>query len=337
MIKNADYLLSIIIPTYNNAEFITPVLSSLLIELTEEVEIIIINDGSTDETDEKVTDFCRIAPMQQIKYIQQKNQGVAVARNVGLANASGKYIAFIDGDDLISPDYYNVLLPLLREEQYSLVEFDLTRDSSKLYRKESNAIADLKKEEIIISDNDYSALAPTFRASQWHLVNKIFHRNIIGNEKFAIDRRYEDLILIPFQYFKCHKILKIDVILYYYRVNLAGITENIRESDAENMFFAMRKMSDFIKYNDHLRTIATYMMVNCFLEGRKIIRKKKGFYTYSNEALDDIKSVLDTADLNVINKKVLKKMQYPMLDTFISKLNYQLLKIIKKPISNKEN
>jgi len=337
MIKKTDYLLSIIIPVYNNAELIATTLASLLVELTDEVEIIIINDGSTDNSDEKISEFCRNAPPLQVKYIQQENQGVSAARNTALENATGKYIAFVDGDDVISPDYYNILLPLLREEKYSLVKFNLTRESSKLYRKEIDVIADIKKEEIITSDNDFSALAPIFRASQWQVMNRIFHRDIIGNERFAVGRRYEDLVFTPFQYFKCHKILKIDTVLYYYRINTAGITENIRESDADNFFFAMRKMSDFIKDKDHLRTVATYMMVNCFLEGRKIIRKTKGFYIYNNEVLNDIKSVLDNGDLNVINKKVLKKMQHPMLDTFISKLNYQLLKIIKKPISNKGN
>jgi len=336
MIKNPDYLLSIIIPTYNNAEFINGTLASILVELTAEVEIIIINDGSTDETDEKIIAFCKNIPPLQIKYIQQENQGISITRNIGLANATGKYIAFVDGDDLISTDYYNVLLPLLREEKYDLVEFNLTRDQKKLYNNKITDATDIKKEEIIISDNNYSVLTPIFRASQWHLVNKIFHRNIIGNEKFESHRNYEDLILVPFQYIKCHKILKIEAKLYYYRINPAGITENIRENDADDIFFAMRKMSDFIKDKNHLRTIATYMMVNCFLEGRKIIRKKKGFYIYKNEVLSDIKSVLNNSDLSVISNKVLRKMQYPKLDEFISKLNYKILKIIKNRYRRKD-
>lgn len=336
MIKKPDFLLSIILPTYNNAEFIASVLSSLLVGLTDEVEIIIINDGSVDKTDEKIADFCRTAPTHQIKYIKQNNQGVAVARNVGLANANGRYISFIDGDDAISQDYYAVLLPLLRQEKYDLVRFKITRNFDKLFSQKQCAINELKQQEITITD-DYTPLIPTFHASQWHLVDKIFHRDILANDLFEVNRRYEDLIFVPFQYFKCRTIIEVDVNLYYYRINTSGITENIRESDADNIFFAMRKMSDFIKDKNHLRTIATYMMVNCFLEGRKIIRKTKGYYHYSHEVLSDIQSVLNHGDLKVIDKKVLKKMQHPALDSFISKLNYYLLKIINKPISKKEN
>lgn len=337
MTKKPDYLLSIIIPVYNNAELIGSTLASLLVGLTDEVEIIIINDGSTDNSDEKIVEFCRSAPPEQIKYIQQKNQGVSGARNTALLKATGRYIAFIDGDDVVSVDYYNVLLPLLREEKYSLVEFNLTRDYNSLYRKEMNSLADIKSEEIIILNNDFSVLTPIFRASQWQVMNKIFHRDIVGEEMFTVGRRYEDLVYTPYQYFKCHNILKIDANLYFYRVNIAGITENLRESDAHHFYSAMRKMSEFIKDKDHLRTIATYMMVNCFLEGRKITRKTKGFYYYDDEVRNDIQSVLDNGDVNAINKKTLKKMQHLTLDTFISKFNYYLLKIIKKPISKKEN
>lgn len=329
MSKNPDYLLSIIIPTYNNAEFIHSTLASVLVGITAEVEIIIINDGSTDGTHENIIQFCQTVPPQQIKYIQQENQGISITRNVGLANASGKYIAFVDGDDLISSDYYHFLLPILREEKYDLVEFNLTRDQDELYNKTTSESI-LKKEEIILSNNDFSALTSIFFASQWHLVNKIFHRNIISDEKFEKNRNYEDLILVPFQYFKCRYILKSDVNLYYYRVNPAGITENIREEDADDIFFAMRKMNHFIKDKSHLRTIATYMMVNCFLEGRKIIRKTKGFYIYNGEVTNDIQSVLKNGDCSVISSKILRKMQHLKLDTFISRLNYKLLKIIKK-------
>lgn len=337
MLKKPEYLLSIIIPTYNNAEFIAPALASLLAGLTNEVEIIIVNDGSTDGTDSVITEFIRMAPAEQVTYIRQENQGVAAARNIGIAQATGKYIAFVDGDDLVSHDYYCVLLPLLRTEEYDLVEFKLTRDPDAISSRQNGTMVEIAKEESVVSESDYSALVPTFRASQWHLLNKIFHRRIIGNEKCEAHRRYEDLILVPFQYFKCRKILKIDAVLYYYRINPAGITENIQESDADNIFFAMRKMSNFVRDRAALRTIATYMMVNCFLEGRKIIRKKRGYYVYSDAMIEDIKAVLASSDLSVINKKVLKKMQRPRLDTFVSWSNYRLLKMIKKSTVKKGN
>ncbi|NIF34570.1 glycosyltransferase [Enterobacter sp. Cy-643] len=325
-----DYLLSIIIPTYNNAEFIISTLSSLQQGLTDEVEIIIINDGSTDNTDEKITTFYQSESCKNVKIIHQNNQGVAVARNRGLDIAAGTYIAFVDSDDTISPDYFTLLLPILREKLYGIVEFSLTRDEEKLHTSQHSSNEKIERSELILQDAQCLPLMPTFSAAQWHLVTKIFRRDLLGTDRFEANRRYEDIIFSPFQYFKCRKILKLKANLYYYRINSQSITENLRESDAQHIFFAMRKMCDYIKSNPEKRSVATLMIVNCFLEGRKIVRKKKGYYAYNAQMLHDIKTAIAYCDKSIINKKVLYKMKHPWVDTFISRTRHQLLKFCKK-------
>lgn len=331
-----DYLLSIIIPTYNNDEFIISTLSSLQQGLTDEVEIIIINDGSTDDTDEKIASFYQLRPCNNVKIIHQDNQGVAIARNRGLDIATGIHVAFVDSDDIISPDYFTLLLPILREQRYDIVEFSLTRDEEKLHAAKNNSNDKIARSELILQDAQYLPLMPTFSAAQWHLVTKIFRRDLLGSDRFEANRRYEDIIFSPFQYFKCHKILKLEANLYYYRINSQSITENLRESDAQHIFFAMRKMCDYIKNNPEKRSVATLMIVNCFLEGRKIVRKKKGYYAYDAQMLSDIKTAIEYCDESVINKKVVYKMKHPWVDTFISATRKQVLKLCKKK-TNKEN
>lgn len=88
MINASGYLLSIIIPTYNNAELITATLTSVHQSITDEVEIIIVNDGSTDLTEERIKAFYHEHNCNNVKYISQKNQGVAITRNVGLTRAT---------------------------------------------------------------------------------------------------------------------------------------------------------------------------------------------------------------------------------------------------------
>lgn len=66
--------------------------------------------------------------MSQRQVYKPKNQGVAITRNVGLAHATGKYIGFVDSDDIVCTDYFTILLPKLREEKYDILEFNLTRD-----------------------------------------------------------------------------------------------------------------------------------------------------------------------------------------------------------------
>ncbi|WP_213134314.1 glycosyltransferase family 2 protein [Citrobacter sp. FP75] len=329
MINASGYLLSIIIPAYNNAEFITATLTSIHQSITDDVEIIIVNDGSTDLTEECINTFYRNKNCNNIKYISQKNQGVAITRNVGLAHATGKYIGFVDSDDIVCPNYFSILLPKLRDEKYDIVEFNLTRDMNNLYQGIPDMSSTITQHEITIADDNYSPLLPTFRAGQWHLMTKIFHRDVIGDERFEEHRRYEDVIFCPFQYFKCHKILKIENKLYYYRVNNNSITENIIDSDADSIFFAMRKMCHYINENSAKRTVATLMIVNCFLEGRKLLRKKKGYYRYNDSMLNDIQNALACSDTRMIKKKVIYKMKYPHIDRYISELRYKIVTACK--------
>ncbi|POT27316.1 glycosyl transferase family 2 [Citrobacter freundii] len=325
MISASGYLLSIIIPTYNNAEFIADTLTSIHQGITDEVEIIIVNDGSTDQTEERINAFYREKKCDNIKLISQKNQGVAITRNVGLAHATGKYIGFVDSDDIVCPDYFTILLPKLKSGKYDIVEFNLTRDINKLYQNKSDTKNSLVQQEIILTDDNYAPLLPTFRAGQWHLMTKIFHRDVIGMDRFEEHRRYEDVIFCPFQYFKCRSILKIENKLYYYRLNDKSITENIIDSDADSIFFAMRKMYNYVNKNKAKRTVATLMIINCFLEGRKLLRKKKGYYRYSESMLNDIQNALACCDTKIVKKKIILKMKYPHIDRSISEIRYKII------------
>lgn len=99
---------SIIIPVYNLAPYIAETLDSVFAQTFDDFEAIVINDGSTDETEE------RIAPYRdRIVYLKQSNRGVMAARNAGLRMARGRYIALLDGDDLWLPRFLEVLVGML--------------------------------------------------------------------------------------------------------------------------------------------------------------------------------------------------------------------------------
>lgn len=206
-----------------------------------------------------------------------------------------------------------------------MIEFDLTRDMTQLYLLPQGGHPDSSNREINLANDPLTPLMATFQAAQWHLMTRIFRREMIGHDRFEAHRRYEDMIFCPFQYFKCTRILKVNANLYYYRINGASITENLQEIDAQHIFFAMKKMCNYIKKHPERRTVATLMIVNCFLEGRKIIRKTKGYYAYDNGMLDDIKEALSVCDMHVISKKTACKMKYTFVDKVISATRYYLL------------
>lgn len=93
-------LITVVIPVYNSEKYISSAIESVLTQTYQNFEIIIINDGSTDNTKRVIESFND----SRIKYIEQKNAGPAAARNKGLENAIGEYIAFLDADDLWKPE-----------------------------------------------------------------------------------------------------------------------------------------------------------------------------------------------------------------------------------------
>src|SRR5262245_2526742 len=97
-------LISVVCPAYNCARFIKPALESVLAQSYRPMEIIVIDDGSSDANPEVVQHF------QEVRYLRQANQGPSVARNVGILSARGEYIAFLDVDDLWTPEKLSVQL-----------------------------------------------------------------------------------------------------------------------------------------------------------------------------------------------------------------------------------
>lgn len=110
--KNEDNLISIIIPCYNASDYISETLSSIIKQSNVIYEIIIINDGSTDDSETKIQTFND----DRIRYFYQNNKGVSVARNNGLRKAKGKYVIFFDADDIMTPDFISSRISLLEND-----------------------------------------------------------------------------------------------------------------------------------------------------------------------------------------------------------------------------
>ncbi|MDX2042623.1 MAG: glycosyltransferase family A protein [Acidobacteriota bacterium] len=113
---------SVIIPAYNVAPFIVETLESLFAQTRHDFEAILINDGSTDDTEEKIAPY-----RDRLVYIVQPNSGVMAARNVGLKAARGRYIALLDSDDLLLPNFLEVLVGMLERDSSLSVAYPNAR------------------------------------------------------------------------------------------------------------------------------------------------------------------------------------------------------------------
>ena len=129
-----DKKISIIIPVYNVEKYISRCLDSILANTYQNTEIILVNDGSKDDS-QKIIEEYKKKYTDKIILIEQENKGPAEARNVGIVKASGEYIMFIDSDDFIEKDYIENYANQIKEDDYDLVMGGLYRsnDEKNLY------------------------------------------------------------------------------------------------------------------------------------------------------------------------------------------------------------
>ena len=174
---------SIIIPVYNGEKYINECLNSVLNETYENIEIVIVNDGSTDNTSDILNEYQE----NRIKIINQRNQGVSAARNNGIKNSTGEYITFLDIDDIIIPNYIEDLVHTLLEYELDIVKtsygnFTNKKDIEKVSYY-SDSYREIKKEEI----NNLFIATPKFNSSCMQLIDTklIKDNNIYFNEELG--------------------------------------------------------------------------------------------------------------------------------------------------------
>lgn len=113
--------ISVIIPVYNAEKTLSKCLDSLLAQSCDNVEIILVNDGSTDSSAEICKKYASLHP--EIKYLEKENGGVSTARNTALDIAKGDYITFVDSDDWVTPDYFETINGVLNDSDYDFIQF----------------------------------------------------------------------------------------------------------------------------------------------------------------------------------------------------------------------
>lgn len=123
---NFDELVSVVVPVYNVEKYVARCIKSILHQTYKNIEILIINDGSTDNSLEECNYFLDDV---RVKVFTKKNGGLSDARNYGLKRAKGKYICFIDSDDYIHPKYIELLYQFITEKKLDIIECSYVRSS----------------------------------------------------------------------------------------------------------------------------------------------------------------------------------------------------------------
>lgn len=237
--------LSVIIPVHNGEKYLERCLRSIFNQTFADMEIIVVNDGSTDKSKAICDTFAK--KDKRIIIINQENKGLSGARNAGLNIAKGDYIGFIDGDDWIDLNFFEKLYSTAIKYDADISVADFVREYShkKKYRLK------LKKEKVYLATPEKYSICRIYREGcVW---NKIYRRNLIedNNLRFEEGILYEDREFTAKVLHYSNKLVTVTGVYYHYAVNKGSITRKRKTMEQKQQYIiAKQKVLKFILEND---------------------------------------------------------------------------------------
>ena len=207
---------SVIIPVYNVQKYLNRCLDSVLFQRFQDIEIICVNDGSTDECERILTTYAK--EYKHIKVISGENRGLSGARNIGLAQATGECVFFLDADDAIHPDCLNILWTVLNDSGADMVhcQFEKSDGLSRRYQ-------DIETDKITYR------LIPSYCFSGkknmgFNVWSNLYKRSLLEGIQFIDGIHFEDVPFLLTVLSRRPKIASVDEKLYFYTINENSIS-----------------------------------------------------------------------------------------------------------------
>lgn len=238
-------LVSIIVPVYNSVNFVNKNIFSILNQTYKNIEIIIVNDGSTDNSDEKIKNLFSFD--ERIIYLKQNNKGPSAARNTGIDNSRGEFIMFVDSDDTVEKDYVERLITTAINFDFDIVSCgytDISIHGSININHFWHGEIKVPKDQFIM--NIFNGVGGT-------LWGKIFKKEIINKQNLRMNPEIfmcEDLVFVLQYSMYCSRHGSIKDSLYNYnRLNENSISTKINIRYLENLIRVIREIEKILKFN----------------------------------------------------------------------------------------
>ena len=345
--SNNSKKVSIVVPVYNVEKYIDRCLESLVNQTLKDIEIIVVNDGSTDNSKEVIEKYQKEYP-EMLKVYTIKNSGAAKARNIGLEKASGEYIGFVDSDDFVSKTMFEELYNKAINDNADIVKCAYYRvQEDKCIERETDSEYDYGKsihedKSLIINSTPY-------------IWNKIFRKKMLDSYKikFPDIQIYEDLVFTYKSFMVANKISKVNNPLYYYIViRENSLTFKFSEKRFD-IFPAFKELTSFAKKIDCLEELREEMLFILLKHVYVVLEKDSSrstagmkekyinkIFNYLDKNFDDWKDNIYFEKYNKDKKKYTSKLYWRYRIIFNKNKRKKIKKVvnvIKSTLTNKEN
>ncbi|WP_152630426.1 glycosyltransferase [Acinetobacter ursingii] len=296
-------LLSLIIPVYKVEKYIKECLDSIIIQLPKKnVEVIIVDDGSPDNSLQIINHYLSNIDEDVrhiFKIIIQENKGLSGARNTGIEASTGRYLGFLDSDDILYDNYFDTLLDIISFQDVDIVEFEATRfnDKGEIFNIWQPI---LESGRYVLNINVLDKVATQ---SAWYAWKRIYKKELFEEIKFPIGKNFEDIYTTPYIYLKANTIFFINEVLVNYRYNPDSITNVISDKNLKDMKDAILKLSMVI--DDH-----SYYMSSLISSARMYVQmliQNKGIFSAYLEWMDFKKQLKFSQRKDIVKKYVSSK------------------------------
>lgn len=329
-------LISVIIPAYNCENTINNCINSILSQLTDGIQIIVIDDGSTDKTYELTKK--KAIENQELELVRQTNKGPSAARNKGIELAKGKYLCFVDSDDIILPNMFNTLVRYQKEDNADLVISGI-RKVIKQKKKNMAINLNVESKKIYFSKEDIRKhLIEMMQMGINSPVGRLYKTDVIKENNIYF---YEDLDMAEDLHFNLNYIEKIDRVLfipdifYQYNTYYSNLTFKYRE----NLFYSREKsiqiLKAFLERNKMETEIIYYFYIKLIyaasmqeIEHRSNRKKRLGII---KENLDNerVREAIEKYQCKTLTESIIYwivKLQLPCIIDFVSMIFVKIRK-----------
>lgn len=309
--------ISIIVAVYNIEKYLTKCLDSIIAQKGDDIEILIVDDGSTDKSYIICKEYQK--KDKRINLIHQKNKGLSSSRNVGIDNAQGEYLWFVDGDDYIEDNSIEIIRKYL--DKYDIICFGYNYIQNKTLTK-------------VFDNKTYDNINDKYILSHIVAWNKVLKKALFDNDRFPEGYKYNDVYIIPSLAYKTDKIIFIKEYLYNY-IYRDNSLSHTRKFNLDEYIYCLNNV--YNKVNKKYPDAAICYYINQLLiykYAKEIITKEKYNYRKINKLLKDKfpKYYKNKYYNTSISKKIYIRLIYYDCIIIVKIINYLKLKIFNKYI-----